>query len=599
MEFRALAQAQMPQVDPKNYKLDLLALRRICKVAKPFWWRRRAWPYWIVMGGLVLSAPALSLVMAYSSKVLADMTNAIVAKQVAIYWPIMWFFLALTVFNRVVDKIVYMIGGRLNLHWRRWLTLRLMDQYLARRTYYDITLKGDLDNPDQRIQETVGQFTIQIVNFPRLILGQLTGFIAGTAILASMDVRLIGVVIVYALVNAIVTYLLYSPKVKIMIERTIAEANFRYGLLHIRDNAETVAFYRGEEPERLQIIERLSVALKKNLIVIMYDFMVTLVSGGLLSSVWAAMPYLLLVPLYFSGHIQYGAIAQGLFAANQLLSALDVLTENIPTLASVAPDAVRLAEIEERSEALAAEQRDPTVPRLTLQSGSEIRLEHVSLQTPAGEQSLVQDLSLHLQPGDNLVVVGQTGVGKSSLLRAMAGLWSRGSGVISMPPPGQCLFLPQRPYMILADLRTQLCYPHECLCSDDELAAILDRVSLSGLVEKNGGWDAVRDWSKILSFGEQQRIAFARVLVARPEYVFLDEATSAVDYATEQRLYRLLTEAGCTFISIGHRVSILDHHSQALRLLAGGSWRLESIAQAVAHDEAAVVPKHRSDPETV
>lgn len=589
-----MAQAQLLKADPKNYKLDGLLLKRLWKLTRPFWVRKAAWPYWICMGALILMAPGMSLLAAYNSKVVANLTNKVIGHQVAAYWPVLWFFLGLTLFNAVLGTLMQLMDNWMNLRWRRWLTTYLVDKYLSKRTYYNIAVNEDLDNPDQRIQETVGPFTSLISFFPRSVLGQVTNMIAGAAILATIDMKLFGLVALYALVHSIVMFFLYVPTVKQNFELTVSEADLRYGILHVRDNAETVAFYRGELSERNQILNRLSVTIKKAFVVVMYGVRVAFVNEGFRLA-WTAAPYLLLVPIYFSGHLKYGSIAQGMFAANQVLGALSFVVTYIPIMSAAAPQAVRLAEIQERFEAMDAERRDSSASRLSLKQGLNVRLEHVSLETPGGEQTLARDLTLTLRPGDNLVVVGQTGVGKSSLLRAMAGLWDRGSGTIDMPPPGRCLFLPQRPYMILANLRDQLTYPSECAHSDEQLAAILKQVSLPDLVDKHGGWEAVRDWGKVLSLGEQQRIAFARILVARPDYVFLDEATSAVDFATEMRLYSLLAECGCTYVSVGHRASILEHHTQALRLLPGGGWELETIAEAIAHQEAVIVIDNRSD----
>jgi len=368
----------------------------------------------------------------------------------------------------------------------------------------------------------------------------------------------------------------------------------RYGILHVRDNAETVAFYRGEMAERTQILDRLRTAVIKNLISIRYQLKLMSVTAGF-SIVWSAVPYFLLVPLFFSGKIEYGSIAQGAAAAGQVLRALEVFINFLPTVSAAAPHAVRLAEIQERFEAMDAERGDPSIARLTLRQGPEVRLDHVSLETPGGEQSLVQDLSLRLPLGDHLVIIGQTGVGKSSLLRAMAGLWHRGRGSIEMPAPDQCLFLPQRPYMILADLRSQLMYPHGREIGDESLRVILRQVCLPDLIEKHGGLDAVRDWGKVLSLGEQQRIAFARILVSRPSYVFLDEATSAVDLTTEARLYEMLAASGASFVSIGHRVSILDYHTHALRLSPGGTWKLGLVAEVRAEEVPVITGNREPD----
>jgi vitamin B12/bleomycin/antimicrobial peptide transport system ATP-binding/permease protein len=207
--------------------------------------------------------------------------------------------------------------------------------------------------------------------------------------------------------------------------------------------------------------------------------------------------------------------------------------------------------------------------------GPRVVLDRVSVDTPDRGRRLIRDLSVTVATGQGLLIVGGSGGGKSSLLRAIGGLWTAGGGRIERPPPDQVVFLPQHPYMPLGTLRDQVLYPDRTrTLPDDALAALLERVNLGAILERLGGPLAEHDWSRVLSTGEQQRLAFARVLLARPRYAMLDEATSALDAANEARLYRQLEAAGITPVSVSHRAALLPYHGQVLELPGDGSWRV-------------------------
>ncbi len=358
----------------------------------------------------------------------------------------------------------------------------------------------------------------------------------------------------------------------------MAEADLRHGLLHVRDNAETVAFYRGEHAERRHVGARIDTAIAKARVSIVYQTVLSLAYTGIYT-VWRLVPVLFLAPLFFAHKIEYGVIAQGTMAAAMMLSSMQVLANYLPMVANLAPGVIRLSEMQEKFEQAAARSGSRRRKALiSLGKGPRVALKGVSLETPGGELSLVRNLDLTVPEGEHLIILGRTGVGKSSLLRAVAGLWTRGRGRITTPPPAQVLFLPQRPYMILANLREQLMYPSlGSALSDGALQLVLESVGLAGLAEAHGGFDATKDWARILSLGEQQRVAFARFLIARPRYVFLDEATSAVDLDTERRLYELLEDSGTTFISVGHRASIHPYHRNSLNLHDDGAWEVGPV----------------------
>jgi ABC-type uncharacterized transport system fused permease/ATPase subunit len=568
--------------DPRSYKLDARFFKRMYTLARPYWVRRGAWMSWIILAVLLGMSASFTALGAYFSFVTRDQTNALVARHEPEFWRLLGLSMLFTASRYASGFLQTYLSGHLHLHWRRWLTTELVDRYLDRRTYYEIASDRLIDNPDQRIAEEVSPFCSTITAIPFQLITMVTDISVQAAILMTISKPLFIAVAAFAAVKTVVLLWLYKPTIKQHYDVTVSEADLRYGILHVRDNAETIAFYRGEFAERAQILERLRTAIQKRWKVISYSVR-TMAVRDAFGMGWTLLPIVFLTPMYFAHEIEYGVIAQGSVCAAAVLSSLSVVMNFIPLMSAAVPNVVRLAEIHEKFEELGrARESSADVPRLEFVTGKGIQLDNVSVQTPGGEQHLVRDLSLKLRPQQHLVIVGRTGVGKSSLLRAMAGLWTRGSGRITMPSPDEALFLPQRPYMILANLREQLLYPRRRdELSDADLQAILERVSLGDLAEKQGGFDAEKDWGRVLSLGEQQRIGFARALVARPRFIFLDEATSAVDVETERLLYGLLARSKATFVSVGHRPTLLDYHVNALRLQPKGEWEIIPARRAL------------------
>jgi putative ATP-binding cassette transporter len=569
-----MADAKTIVIDPKDYRIDGRLLRRIWYLAKPYWAQWRHWPSWVLMSFTILIGPAWAYYSYWAAQKSAEQANALVAQDESTYLAIFWLMFYLGLGQWVYQLILGLLETLMKMQWYRWMTQWMVVRYLGNRTYYDITMREDIDNPDERIQDNVKPFIDAIISIPGRVLGTILALTTNSILLSQVTNAMTGFVIVYSIVSMVTQLLIYWPTIKMNFDLVAARADFRYGLLRIRDHAETIAFFRGERMENRQVDNRLWRFIRAQMKPVYYGLWTGWITR-LLSIAWSVAPLFLVYPLYFRGEIKYGTIALATSAASGLMSALTQLDDYLPFLAGLAPNVVRLAQIVERFDEIDAEVANSKDNRIHLARGDQVKLDDVSFATPGGERYLVRNLDLTVGRGQSLMIVGQTGVGKSSLLRAMAGLWNRGSGMLTMPEEDDTMFVPQKPYMMLGNLRAQLLYPHgNAALTEEDLQKVLERVCLPDLIAKQGGLEAEKDWSRVLSLGEQQRISFARVLISGPKFVFLDEATSAMDIPTEGAVYQALADTGCTFISVGHRETILKFHDRALRLLPEGAWEI-------------------------
>jgi putative ATP-binding cassette transporter len=275
--------------------------------------------------------------------------------------------------------------------------------------------------------------------------------------------------------------------------------------------------------------------------------------------------------------MKFGVVYQAEMACAQVLAALSLIINQFRAISAYAAQIDRLSAFNLVFNSI-AEDRVNDKQRIATSVEPCFRLEDVTLLTPDRKRALVKELNFTLNPGDKLCVVGPSGTGKSSLLRAIAGLWELGEGRVVRPDLNDMLFLPQRPYMIIGTLRDQLLYPHgDRSVSEEQMQEALERVNLPKLVERVGGFDLEQQWADCLSLGEQQRVAFARLLLNTPKYLILDESTSALDIENERKLYELLHELEITFISVGHRSTLLGYHNKLLELSQDGSWNLRNL----------------------
>jgi putative ATP-binding cassette transporter len=533
--------------------------------------RRQAWVLLATVLILSLSVTGINVAFSYIANYF---TNALVHKnQDLSYLFVVVYFCGFMAGIPIVAFYGY-VQSYLGMRWREWLTDEFLKKYFTNRSYYEIESQAQIDNPDQRIMEDIRSFTRTSLGFLLIILGSLMDLVSFTGILWSKSVMLVGVVLGYSLVGTLLTVLIGRRLVGLNFNQLHYEADFRYSLVHVRDNAESIAFYQGEKSEIAKIGDRFRKVLGNFNLLIGWQRNLSLFTTAY-SYLPVVLPFLVLFPQYFAGQIEYGDMVQANFAFTQIYAALSLIVSQMEQITNFAAGVERLSTFSD-----AVTPTPKPVPGIITAEGDRFVLTDVTLLTPNRSRALFHGLTVDLRDQDNLVVVGQSGVGKSSLLRAIAGLWTQGSGEILRPALQEIYFLPQRPYMLLGSLKDQLLYPRmRQEIPEEELRRVLQWVNLADLPERSGGFEAELVWADVLSLGEQQRLAFARLFINRPGFAVLDEATSALDNENEATLYGKLQELGIHYISVGHRRSILDYHNYVLELRGQDKWQLLSVAE--------------------
>jgi putative ATP-binding cassette transporter len=553
-------------------RFDRLFWSRLWSLTRPYWVSDQKFAAFgllaltLLLSGSILAA---SVVFSYVAR---DMMTALADRDAPTFIYKMALVVGYNVVSAPVVAIVGYVTGKLMLNWRQWLTERFLEDSFRDRAFYRISSDASIDNPDQRISEDLNTFTAFAVSFVVQVLQGLATGVSFIVVLWLISPMLVVVLAACVGGGSLLTIVIGRPLIGINFAQRRLEADFRYSLVGLRNNAEAIAFFGGEPREHRALLQRLyAVMANFNLLIVWkrnlafftyaYDFLLPLV------------PYLALAPSFFAGTIEFGKITQASAAFITLRTSLSLVIDQFNSLSSFAAVVERLGAYREASVAAPAAGRDARIE--TVEAGR-LSIEQLTLTTPDDRRTLVRDLSLEIEDGEALLIVGDSGAGKTSLLRALAGLWRSGRGRIVRPPLAQVMFLPQRPYMILGSLREQLCYPRAADVSGERLAEILRLVQLESLPERIGGLDAEVRWEDFLSLGEQQQIAFARLLLNRPAYAFLDEATSALDTGKEQALYDCLESARIRVVSVGDRLRLPRYHHRILELLGDGRWRLGS-----------------------
>ena len=535
--------------------------------------RSRRWLHWLMLGVIVLMLLTVNGINAGIGFIARDLTNALVAKQEEGFYRILIIYACCFVVALPIRTAQIFFTLKLGLVWRDWLSRSLIGDYMRNRAYYVLNPNDeqatDLDNPDQRITDDTRSFTAQSLQFTLGIFDALLTFSLNILILWSISQKLTLALFAYAIVSTTVLVVAGRRLVRINYDQLRYEADFRYGLVHIRNNAESIAFYSGEEPERQETTRRLGSVVRNFNLLIIWQVIISAMQRSV-GYAGVFFPYLVMAGPYFSGDVDYGRFIQAGFAFNMVEGSLLFVVNRIDELAQFTAGVGRLEGFQSKVEQVSRVSQADAV-----QASDAIVVQHVDLTPPGGQKPILRDLSLSIGESDRLLVVGPSGCGKTSLLRMISGLWAPSRGSVERPETGELLFIPQKPYMLLGSLREQLCYPtDETRFSDDQLHHVLEEVNLGSLLTRYPDLEVKQDWPRILSLGEQQRLAFGRLLLNAPRFVVLDEATSALDVATEEHLYSLLHQRELAVVSIGHRPTLKSFHDSVLELSGNGDWRL-------------------------
>ncbi|XP_044468708.1 ABC transporter D family member 2, chloroplastic [Mangifera indica] len=671
----AATQPSLPEPDKdddKNRKTPEIKtlLRRLWKVAAPYWYsddKVQARLQLAAVFALTLATTGISVGFNFLGR---DFFNALANKDQ----------------EQFTKQLLYYLGGfaggipffvlrdyareTLALRWRSWMTKYYMERYLTDRTFYRIQSQSIIDNPDQRIVDDLSSFTGTSLSFSLTLFNAAVDLISFSNILYGIYPPLFVVLLVYSIGGTAISVFLGKGLVNLNFLQEKMEADFRYGLVRVRENAESIAFYGGEENEMQLLLQRFKSAFENLTQLLISSRNLEFFTNGYRYLI-QILPAAVVAPMYFSGKIEFGVINQSISAFNHILGDFSLIVFQFQSISAFSAVIDRLGEFDDVLDSDSSKSLSEPLEEICLtycnvkssplfesngsvpidMSQKLLDVENLTLQTPTSKTTLVRDLSLLIKEKEHLLVTGPSGSGKTSLLRAMAGLWSNGKGKItfyvkdgevpvastssdaaspemkSQNMNGEhkrsinrnsrgVFFLPQRPYMVLGTLRQQLLYPiwvEEMISASDankpavpflmwaqtsknmsakpskpttvDLIQALENVHLGYILSRFKSLDSTYEWSSVLSLGEQQRLAVARLLLSKPKLVLLDESTSALDEANEAHLYQQIEAAGITYISIGHRRSLYGFHKKVLHISTMDpkssqlNWHIESISR--------------------
>ncbi len=569
-----------------------LSYRSLWKILGPYWWSEEKW----AGRGLLAVIIMLNLGLVYLS-VLFNQWNRLFydsiqnkdygsfKTQLLRFSVLAFIYIAVAVYRLYLNQM-------LEMKWRRWLTSQYLERWMTHQVYYRMEVQHNgTDNPDQRIAEDIRLFTSGALSLSLGLLSSVVTLASFTGILWALSgdlsftlsgheiiipAYMVWVALTYAFFGSYLTHWIGKALITLNFKQQRYEADFRFGLVRVRENAEGIALYRGEASEQENLNSRFVQILKNWWVIMKCQKRLTWFTSSY-TQVAIIFPILVAAPRFFSGAIQLGGLMQIASAFSHVQSALSWFIDNYRPFAEWKSSVDRLTSFHETVCETQPRQGELACLQVNAEDSPQLSIDNLNLKLPDG-RVLVNNLTMTVSPGERLLVRGPSGVGKSTLFRAIAGIWPFGSGTIGVHQSASRLSLPQKPYLPIGTLRDAISYPEKpgTFC-DSEIEKSLELCRLGDFVMR---MDESAHWEQVMSPGEQQRLAFARALLCKPAWLFLDEATSALDDATQDYLYSMIGNLlpNTSIVSIAHRADLKHFHRRMLSFDSDGNHHLATLA---------------------
>jgi putative ATP-binding cassette transporter len=548
---------------------DRITARRFIRAVKDFLTSEVRWQargLFAVLIAFALTVNGLNVINSYVGR---DFMTAIAHRNQAGFIREAVLYIAVFAGSTAILVLYRFTEERLGLFWRVWLTRRIIRQYLADRTYLHLKESATIENPDQRIAEDVRAFTSTTLSFTLMFMNGALTVLSFSGVLWTISPFLFGVAIGYAVLGTLTTIYLGRPLIGLNYRQSDREASFRSDLIHVRENAESVALLRREGRLTARLLRRIDsladnyrriISVNRNLgfFTTGYNYLIQII------------PTLIVAPLFIRGKVEFGVITQSAMAFAQLLGAFSLIVNQFQSISSFAAVIARLSAL------VGAVEKGPPSARTTVavvEAGGRLAYDRLTLFSADGDRELLKDLNMEILHGTNVLIVGPNEPARIALFRATAGIWAAGTGTLFRPPLDAIFFLPQRPYLPPGTLRDLLIRTgQERLITDDQITTALRAAGLDAVQARAAGLDREQDWSAILSLGEQQLLALTRLILARPAFAMLDRVNAALKPAQVRQALRRLDENSITYVALAEDIESVEMYDAVLEIDTDGAW---------------------------